>query len=179
MGMRPSAPPSPHSARGPRWQPPVALERAGLEKGGASVAQDPPGTQGPQREWGCEQWAARAPWAGPHSEEQCGLTPTCWPRAAAQGASAGTVTGCAPGERTGRPGTGGGAARGAGWDGQPGPAGRPGDPRAHGAAAPHSPPAPRPRQRRRAPSNYLPDDASHFLQEKSQKADVIRGPLSM
>lgn len=92
--MRPSAPPSPHSARGPRWQPPDALERAGLEKGGASVAQDPPGTQGPQRGWGCEQWAARAPWAGPHSEEQCGLTPACWPRAAAQGASAGTVTGC-------------------------------------------------------------------------------------
>lgn len=177
--MRPSAPPSPHSARGPRWQPPDALERAGLEKGGASVAQDPPGTQGPQRGWGCEQWAARAPWAGPHSEEQCGLTPACWPRAAAQGASAGTVTGCRAGGKDWPPGHGrrGCPGRRLGW-----PAGArrtPGDPRAHGAAAPHSPPAPRPRRRRRAPSNYLPDDASHFLQEKSQKADVIRGPLSM
>lgn len=44
--------------------------------------------------------------AGPHSEEQCGLTPTCWPRAAAQGASAGTVTGCHAGGRDWPPGHG-------------------------------------------------------------------------
>lgn len=73
-------------------------------------------------------------------------------------------------------------AREAGLPGAPagmasrGPQDAPGIP-AHMALLPHT--HPQHRQRRRAPSNYLPDDASHFLQEKSQKADVIRGPLSM
>lgn len=143
------------------------------------MAQDPPGTRGPQREWGCEQWAARAPWAGPHSEEQCGLTPACWPRAAAQGASAGTVTGCRAGGKDWPPGHGrrGCPGRRLGW-----PAGARRTPRGSPRTwrcCPTLTPSTKTPTEAEAPSNYLPDDASHFLQEKSQKADVIRGPLSM
>lgn len=89
------------------------------------MAQDRWGPRDPRGSGGASRGRHAPVVQAPRSEEQCRPTPTRWPRATAQGASAGTVTSSHAGGKDWPPGHGRRAAQVTSRSGQPGPAGPP------------------------------------------------------